>query len=250
VPPVGANVAVTLRRPSRVRIAWIDSLGRQRTVSLVADPDPRKQPDMTLACGARPRKQLGRRLASAVRHVGRPFSRLVVIPPATEEGRVKIEDHALIGDLRTSALVGRNGSIDWLCLPRVDSAARFAALLAEENGRWLLCPSARARRVARRYREGTPILETDFETDTGAARVIDFMPLRNGGAPQLVRTESPAVEEPSPEQDPYWRDWSSWCAYGGEWREVVLRSLIALKALSVKDVHPVLRISGAGTPPS
>jgi GH15 family glucan-1,4-alpha-glucosidase len=101
---------------------------------------------------------------------------------------VKIEDYALIGDLRTSALVGRNGSIDWLCLPRVDSAACFAALLGnEENGRWLLCPSAPVRRVSRRYREGTLILETDFETDTGTARVIDFMPPRNGGAPQLVR---------------------------------------------------------------
>jgi GH15 family glucan-1,4-alpha-glucosidase len=101
---------------------------------------------------------------------------------------VKIEDYALIGDLRTSALVGRNGSIDWLCLPRVDSAACFAALLGnEENGRWLLCPSAPVRRVSRRYREGTLILETDFETDTGTARVIDFMPLRDGGAPQLVR---------------------------------------------------------------
>jgi GH15 family glucan-1,4-alpha-glucosidase len=101
---------------------------------------------------------------------------------------VKIEDYALIGDLRTSALVGRNGSIDWLCLPRVDSAACFAALLGnEENGRWLLCPSGPVRQVSRRYREGTLILETDFETDTGTARVIDFMPLRDGGAPQLVR---------------------------------------------------------------
>lgn len=101
---------------------------------------------------------------------------------------MKIEDYALIGDLRTSALVGRNGSIDWLCLPRTDSPACFAALLGnEENGRWLLCPSAPVRRVTRRYREGTLILETDFETDTGTARVIDFMPLRDGGAPQLVR---------------------------------------------------------------
>jgi hypothetical protein len=100
---------------------------------------------------------------------------------------VKIEDYALIGDLRTSALVGRNGSIDWLCLPRTDSPACFAALLGnEENGRWLLCPSAPVRRVTRRYREGTLILETDFETDTGTARVIDFMPLRDGGAPRRV----------------------------------------------------------------
>jgi GH15 family glucan-1,4-alpha-glucosidase len=101
---------------------------------------------------------------------------------------VKIEDYALIGDLRTGALVGRNGSIDWLCLPRVDSAACFAALLGDEkHGRWLLCPSVPVRRISRRYREGTLILETDFETDTGTARVIDFMPLRDRGAPQLVR---------------------------------------------------------------
>ena len=101
---------------------------------------------------------------------------------------MKLEDYALIGDLRTSALVGTNGSIDWLCLPRVDSAACFAALLGtEDNGRWVLSPSGRVRGVSRHYREGTLILETDFETDTGTARVIDFMPLRDGGAPQLVR---------------------------------------------------------------
>ena len=101
---------------------------------------------------------------------------------------MKIEDYAMIGDLRTTALVGRNGSIDWLCLPRTDSAACFAALLgSEDNGRWLLSPSVPVRHVSRRYREGTLILETDFETENGAARVIDFMPLRDGGAPQLVR---------------------------------------------------------------
>ena len=101
---------------------------------------------------------------------------------------MKIEDYALIGDLRTTALVGRNGSVDWLCLPRTDSAACFAALLGtEEHGRWLICPAESAHRVSRRYRDGTLILETDFHTDDGAVRVIDFMPLRNGGAPQLVR---------------------------------------------------------------
>jgi GH15 family glucan-1,4-alpha-glucosidase len=101
---------------------------------------------------------------------------------------VKIEDYALIGDLRTTALVGRDGSIDWLCLPQTDSSACFAALLgSEEHGRWLMRPTEPVHKVSRRYRENTLILETDFETDGGAVRLIDFMPLRNGGAPQLVR---------------------------------------------------------------
>ena len=101
---------------------------------------------------------------------------------------MKIEDYGLIGDLRTTALVGRDGSIDWLCLPVTDSAACFAALLGSEpNGRWLLAPSGHARRVSRRYRENTLVLETDFHTDSGAVRVIDFMPLRDRETPQLIR---------------------------------------------------------------
>ena len=101
---------------------------------------------------------------------------------------MKIEDYALIGDLRTTALVGRNGSIDWLCLPGTASGACFASLLgSEENGRWLISPAEPVREVSRRYRDGTLILETDFRTDGGAARVIDFMPLRDDGAPQLAR---------------------------------------------------------------
>ncbi|HME01426.1 MAG TPA: trehalase-like domain-containing protein, partial [Solirubrobacteraceae bacterium] len=101
---------------------------------------------------------------------------------------MKLEDYALIGDLRTTALVGRSGSVDWLCLPRSDSSACFAALLGtEEHGRWLICPTEPVSQVSRRYRDGTLILETDFHTDNGAARLIDFMPLRQGGAPQLVR---------------------------------------------------------------
>jgi len=101
---------------------------------------------------------------------------------------MRIEDYALIGDLQTSALVGRNGSVDWLCLPRFDSASCFTALLGEDkHGRWLIAPAGAVRSVSRRYREGTLILETDFETDEGTVRLIDFMPLRNGGAPQLMR---------------------------------------------------------------
>ncbi len=89
-----------------------------------------------------------------------------------------IEAYALIGDTRTAALVGNDGSIDWLCLPRFDSPACFAALLGEpRHGRWLLAPSDPVRRTRRRYREATLILETEFETQEGVVRVTDCMPL-------------------------------------------------------------------------
>ena len=97
-----------------------------------------------------------------------------------------IEDYALIGDCQTAALVGRNGSIDWLCLPRFDAPACFAALLGTpEHGRWLIAPHA-PRSASRRYRPGTLILETEFETDDGAVTLIDFMPPRTR-EPDLVR---------------------------------------------------------------
>ena len=77
-----------------------------------------------------------------------------------------IENYALVGDCHTAALVGNDGSIDWLCLPRFDSGACFAALLGgPEHGRWLVAPAAKPRRVERRYRGDTLILETDFETE-------------------------------------------------------------------------------------
>jgi GH15 family glucan-1,4-alpha-glucosidase len=92
---------------------------------------------------------------------------------------LRIEDYALIGDRETAALVGCNGSIDWLCLPRFDSGACFAALLGtEDNGRWLLAPKQTSRHVRRRYRPNTLILETEFQTNEGAVIVVDFMPLR------------------------------------------------------------------------
>jgi GH15 family glucan-1,4-alpha-glucosidase len=98
-----------------------------------------------------------------------------------------IEDYALIGDTRTAALVGRDGSVDWLCIPRFDSGACFAALLGDErSGRWLLAPAGGVRRVERRYRPGTVVLETDFETDDGAVRIVDAMVTR-GNYPALVR---------------------------------------------------------------
>ncbi len=98
-----------------------------------------------------------------------------------------IEDYAMIGDCQTAALIGRDGSVDWLCFPRFDSGACFAALLgSEKHGRWLLAPRGDVRRVRRRYREGTLVLETDFQTDVGEITIIDFMPPR-GRAPDLVR---------------------------------------------------------------
>ncbi|MFL5755219.1 MAG: glycoside hydrolase family 15 protein, partial [Chloroflexota bacterium] len=99
----------------------------------------------------------------------------------------RIEDYALIGDLQTAALVSREGSVDWLCFPRFDSGACFAALLGdEENGRWVVEPNEAPRSVTRRYRDETLVLETDWETATGAVRVTDFMPPR-GAAPDIVR---------------------------------------------------------------
>jgi len=94
---------------------------------------------------------------------------------------LRIEDYALIGDCETAALVGRDGSIDWLCLPRFDSDACFAAILgSREHGRWLIAPRDPRARVTRRYRSDTLILETTFETADGAVTLIDFMPLCNG----------------------------------------------------------------------
>jgi GH15 family glucan-1,4-alpha-glucosidase len=98
-----------------------------------------------------------------------------------------IEDYAVIGDTQTAALVGRDGSIDWLCLPRFDSPACFAALLGDRrNGRWQLAPKGGVRRVERHYREDTLILETEFHTEDGVMRVVDCMPPR-GEAPDIVR---------------------------------------------------------------
>src|SRR5688500_2595441 len=99
-----------------------------------------------------------------------------------------IEDYGLVGDLESAALVGRNGSVDWLCLPRFDSASCFTALLgAERHGRWLVAPAGEVRSSSRRYRPGTLILETDFTTAEGEVRVIDFMPRRARGHPRLMR---------------------------------------------------------------
>ena len=94
----------------------------------------------------------------------------------------KIDDYAMIGDGQTAALVGRDGSIDWLCLPRFDSDACFAALLGTEaNGRWLLAPEDPRATSSRTYSGDTLVLETEFTTATGRVRLTDFMPIRSGG---------------------------------------------------------------------
>ena len=230
---------------------------------------------------------------------------------------MRIEDYGLIGDLQSAALVGRNGSMDWLCLPRFDSASCFTALLGDEShGRWLVAPSVEVTGTSRRYRPGTLVLETDFETAEGTARVTDFMPRRGGRAPQVMRTvdglagrvpmrmelalrldygavvpwvermvdgvrvqagpdafhlstplelnvdrdattaeftavegarqrfvlswypsysETPPVEDADSalaRTDAFWREWSGHCSYDGEYRDAVLTSLIALKAMT------------------
>jgi GH15 family glucan-1,4-alpha-glucosidase len=229
----------------------------------------------------------------------------------------RIEDYALIGDCRSAALVSRDGSIDWLCWPRFDSPACFAALVGSpNNGRWRIGPAEPAR-VHRQYRPGTLILETVFETKDGSAALIDFMTAANGNStvvrivegrggtldlrldlvlrfdygsaipwvtrlqhgrglraiagPDVVLLHSgvplrgqhfttvgefsisagqripftlthglshlrdsamPDAEAALDEAEGGWTAWSSRCAYHGEWRDVVLRSLLTLKALT------------------
>jgi len=119
-------------------------------------------------------------------------------PPQTRP----IEDYALIGDCRTAALVSREGSIDWLCWPRFDAPACFAALLGDRgNGRWLIAPHAAANSTARSYRRDSLVLETHFDTDDGAVAVVDFMPPKDHALPdeashivRLVVGEAGAVE--------------------------------------------------------
>src|SRR3569623_126071 len=99
----------------------------------------------------------------------------------------RIEDYALLGDLQTGALVGTDGSVDWLCLPHFDSPACFAALLGDEdNGHWRSAPAAGGACTRRQYRGDTCVLETIWELPEGTVRVVDCMPPR-GEAPDLVR---------------------------------------------------------------
>jgi GH15 family glucan-1,4-alpha-glucosidase len=229
----------------------------------------------------------------------------------------RLEEYALIGDTETAALVARDGSIDWLCLPRFDSGACFAALLGDErHGRWFVGPPPeRVSATRRRYRPGSLVLETEFDTPEGTVRLIDAMPLRgelpdvvrvvkgvrgrvrmcselvlrfnygrsvpwvrrvSGGfvaiaGPDAVRFQSPirhhgedlstvaefdvaegdqvpfvltwfpSHQRPSDPVDPidalkttdrWWSRWSARCEVGGRYRDLVMRSLVTLKALT------------------
>src|SRR5687767_7201630 len=107
---------------------------------------------------------------SSAESPGAPVDRTAALP---------IEDYALLGDLQTAALVARDGSIDWLCLPRFDSPACFAALLADdEAGHWRISPASGGDATRRRYRGDSLILESEWDTPDGSVRVIDCMPPR------------------------------------------------------------------------
>jgi GH15 family glucan-1,4-alpha-glucosidase len=249
-----------------------------------------------------------------------------------------IEDYAVIGDLHTAALVGRDGSIDWLCLPRFDSEACFARLLGDEsNGYWRIAPVAddgtMATGVRRRYRPGSLVLETEFDLPTGTMRLTDCMPIREA-QPQVVRVVEVLTGEvtvrmelslrfgygsvlpwvtqhdgllsatagpdsiglwtraetrgedlrtvsqltlragqqmpfiltwyqshemcPRP-MDPFfalqtteswWKAWSDSCTYEGEYREAVVRSLIALKALTYEPTGGIVAAATTSLPES
>lgn len=245
----------------------------------------------------------------------------------------KIEDYALIGDCETAALVGRDGSIEWLCWPSFDSDACFAALIgSEDNGRWKVAPAEAVVRCRRRYRGDSLILETTFETDSGTITLIDFMPPRGSasdvvrlvrgdsgvvkvemqlvirfgfgvaipwvkrgddgallaiGGPDMVVLHTPievrgkdlttvaefevaegdvvplvltygASHLPVPNEiDPlqalkdteeFWADWSGRCTYQGEYRELVMRSLITLKALTFAPSGGIVAAPTASLP--
>ena len=118
-----------------------------------------------------------------------------------------IEDYGVIGNMNSAALVGRDGSIDWLCLPRFDSAACFAALLGNaEHGRWLLAPEDSACHISRRYVPSTAVLETRFETAAGACTLIDFM------RPTDDEEKVDVVSIVRGERERCRWAWSSWCA--------------------------------------
>jgi GH15 family glucan-1,4-alpha-glucosidase len=246
----------------------------------------------------------------------------------------KIEDYGLIGDCETAALVGRDGSIDWLCWPAFDSDACFAAILGtSKNGRWLIAPVGDIKTSSRRYWDNTLILETRFETDDGTVALIDFMPPRGNASdvvrlvrgvsgrvkmrmelvirfgfgadiPWVKRTEDrsallaicgqdmtvlrtpvetrgenmttvaeftvaagetvsfvltygpshlpvPAPIDPAvalQDTEDFWTEWCSHCTYEGDGRDLVLRSLITLKALTYQPTGGIVAASTTSLP--
>ncbi|MBV8139828.1 MAG: glycoside hydrolase family 15 protein [Deltaproteobacteria bacterium] len=247
---------------------------------------------------------------------------------------LRIEDYAMIGNTHTVALVGNNGSIDWLCIPRFDSGACFAALLGNPtNGHWQIAPDATVQSVRRRYTGPTLILENEFVTESGAVVVIDFMPIaRRAQRTDIVRivrglrgsvpmrmnltvrfdyghivpwitrydhairaiagpdalelrtpvpmqvqnlatvsefmiasgqsipftlTWYPSHEGPPSEDDSgqllreteaWWLEWSSRCTLAGPWRDLALRSLITLKALTYGPTGGIVAAPTAALP--
>jgi GH15 family glucan-1,4-alpha-glucosidase len=243
-----------------------------------------------------------------------------------------IEDYAIIGDTQTAALVAKDGSIDWLCVPRFDSGAVFAALLGDvDHGRWLLAPAGGIQRIERGYRENTLVLETTFHTDDGVVRIVDCMPIRGktvdivrivegvsgrvpihmdlrmrfdygsnlpwvtdldgrmhatAGPDSMVLTTDAPTEgaghstvsdfvvgegdrvpfvlawHPSHEEAPithdglgavkhtdaWWRRWAKQCTYRGESPELVMRSLITLKALTYAPTGGIVAASTTSLP--
>jgi GH15 family glucan-1,4-alpha-glucosidase len=244
----------------------------------------------------------------------------------------RIEQYAIIGDTQTAALVADDGSIDWLCAPRFDSAAVFAALLGDpSHGRWLLAPASGGRAQRRRYRDDTLVLETEFETDEGAVRITDCMPIRgknvevlrvvdglrgrvhmrmelasrfdygrtipwvenvDGGVVVVAGPDAMALHAPielhledrcsvgeftigagertafalswfPSYHDPphttdveraiarttaWWEEWSSKSRYQGEWRDLVQRSLITLKALTYAPTGGIVAAATTSLP--
>jgi GH15 family glucan-1,4-alpha-glucosidase len=126
---------------------------------------------------------------------GSDTERTGVQPPAAPCEAAAIEDYALIGDCRTAALVSKSGSIDWLCWPRFDRPACFAALLGSpQNGRWRITPAEPTTRITRQYLPGTMILETLFETASGTAAILDFMAVEQSSLVRIVEGRSGSVD--------------------------------------------------------
>src|SRR6266851_4738996 len=183
----------------------------------------------------------------------------------------RIEDYAIIADCRSAALVAKDGSIDWLCLPRIDSDACFAALLgSREHGRWQIAPAGGVRHVGRRYRERTLILETEYGTEEGSVTLVDLMPISGQGLTPVARfsvgegeripfvlTWAPShvpdpghvdAEQALAESEAGWREWSAHCRVEGPYRPIVERSLITLKALTYEPTGGIVAAATTSLP--